>query len=202
MLRTTARPNGPIARTLYPVLLASLLALLALAALPGAALADDDEDEEEQDFSREGPYLGLSGMFAVDLSTDNLDVSETGGVEARVGFRLAPALALELTGDWLSLGGRNPWSIGIATRLYVAPLLDTQWMDDRLQPFAFGTWGVLSGDLGKGKEPSGHLKLGLGTDYWLTNDVALQLAAGYTLNAGDAARWRSLELSLGVNWRY
>jgi len=175
-----------------------VIASLVLGA--GSALAQDDD--EEQDFSREGPYLGLSGVFAVDLSTDNLRVSETGGIEARVGFRLAPSLALELTGDWLSLDGRNPWTLGVATRIYVAPVLETEWLEDRLQPFVFGTFGMLSGDLDKGKEPSGHIKLGLGTDYWLSNDLALQLAAGYTRNAGEAARWRSLEFSLGVNWRY
>ena len=187
-------------RTIARCILVASCALAVVAVAPAIAHADDDD--EEQDFSREGPYLGLSGIFAVDLSTDNLDASETGGVSARAGFRVAPELAIEVTGNWLSLDGRTPRTTGVATRLYVLPSSGTAWRGDRLQPFAYGTWGVISGQLGKTKDPAGHIDLGLGTDYWLTNDVALQMQAGYTRNAGDAARWRSLDISLGLNWRY
>ena len=55
-----------------------------------AAFGDDD-----QVYSREGPYLGFEALLAIENSHDRLDVSETGGLAGRVGFRLTREFACQ-----------------------------------------------------------------------------------------------------------
>lgn len=179
--------------------------VLAVFAFPAAA-----EDGEDTDFSREGPYLGLSGNFVGDLSTKNLSespalgsaTSHTGGAELRIGFRLVPEMALELFGDWAHLGGRNPWSIGFTTKLYVMEIFDEENQGGRIQPYVMSSAGIISGDLDKSKDPSASFKFGAGLDYWLTEDLALVTQVAYNLNAGEASRYKTINASLGFNWRY
>lgn len=174
----------------------------ATAAFVAMALPAAAQDDGETDFSREGPYLGLSGSFVGDLSTDNLRTSDTGGVEIRLGVRLVPEMALEIGGDWAHLSGRNPWSTFVALKLYVMEIFDEENQGGRVQPYFVSTAGVISGELSKSKDPSASFKLGLGLDYWLTEDIAVVVQGAYNFNSGDASRYKTVTGSLGVNWRF
>ena len=175
----------------------SATAVFVAMALPAAA-----QDDGETDFSREGPYLGLSGSFVGDLSTDNLSISDTGGAEIRLGFRMVPEMALEIGGDWAYHDGRNPWSTFVALKLYVMEILDEENQGGRVQPYFVSTAGIISGDLGKSKDPSASFKLGLGLDYWITKDIAVVVQSAYNFNSGEASRYQTVTGSLGVSWRF
>jgi outer membrane protein W len=87
---------------------ARVIALLGsiLLLLPGAAMAGDDG------FGRSGWYVGVGGAYSVNFFEDvledelaefgiNVDVHDTGGVNARAGYRLASWFALEAMYEWM-----------------------------------------------------------------------------------------------------
>ena len=60
------------------------------------------------DFNRFGPYLGISGVYALPLYEDQLQdinpglsVSESPGLNARLGLRLASFFAIEAQYEWI-----------------------------------------------------------------------------------------------------
>lgn len=185
-------------RSFVPSLFAvPLLALLV--AMPASA-------QEEESFSREGPYLGIEALLAADLSDDDvLDVSEAGGIAGRIGFRMTPEFAMEVEGEWAYLDGRNPWSLSVVSKIYPVRFFAEErdgFFDDRLQPYIVSSIGIIVGDLGRGKEPAMTARIGAGTDWWLTSDVALTGQFVYVGNAGDATDYETINLRAGLTWRY
>ena len=177
---------------------ACIVSLVILAS--SAALAQDEDD-----YSREGPYLGFDALLAVEDSHKRLDVSETGGLAGRIGFRLTREFALELEGEWAHLSGRDPWSISTVAKLYPIAMIDeerTGFLDDRLQPYVVASAGIITGDLGRGHEPASTFRLGAGADYWLSRDLALTGQFVYVANAGDATDYDTINFRLGATWRY
>jgi opacity protein-like surface antigen len=84
----------------------AILALVFL--LPAAALAGDDDNG----FGRRGWYLGVGGSYGHNFFEDdiqdaaaregvNIELSDTGGVNARAGYRLASWFALEAMYEWM-----------------------------------------------------------------------------------------------------
>jgi hypothetical protein len=108
MLRVTV--SGlvrPVARRGFEMSDLRAIAILALVLLlPAAALADDDG------FGRRGFYLGVGGAYGVNFFDDTIEdaameagflasAEDTGGVNARAGYRLASWFALEGMYEWM-----------------------------------------------------------------------------------------------------
>jgi len=177
------------------------LAFAALVALASAAAAQDEA--EEPDYAREGPYLGIHGFGLIEHARGDLrGVGDSGGLGASIGFRVAPALGVEIMGEWAYLEGRNPWSIGLQARLYPLPFFDRSVLDDRLQPYVLGFAGLQTGELGKGGQPGGNFRIGGGADFWLNEDIALTGNVVYSGSGGDPANLRSTNITLGALFRY
>lgn len=175
---------------------ACFASLLILA--PSAALAQDEDD-----YSREGPYLGLDALLAIETSSDEFDVFAPFGLAGRLGFRMLPQLAIELEGEWAYLGGRNPWSLSVVSKLYLLAFFDgVSLLDDRLQPYFVSSVGIIVGELGRGQVPASSFRFGAGADYWLSHDLAVTGQFVYVANGGDATDYDSVNLRLGATWRY
>ena len=153
-------------------------------------------------YSREGPYLGVHGVALFEHARGGLDVSNSGGVSESLGYRMAPELAFEMFGEWVSLGGRNPWSLGLHLKLFPLAMLDMQLLDDRLQFFGIATMGIQQGQLGRDNKPGGNFRIGVGGDYWLTERLALTSHIQYSGGGGQVANLRSTNITIGVLWRF
>ena len=177
------------------------LGLLAILWPATGALAED-----KSDYSREGPLLGLDALFAADVSPAKYDFPNTGGLAVRLGFRMTPELAVGIEGEWARLDGRNPWSLSTYAKWYVFEFMKDNPLDTvlggRLQPFFVSSIGIIAGHLGRGTSPAATFRVGAGSDYWLTSDLALTGQVVYVGNAGAATDYSSVNLRLGVTWRY
>ena len=87
-----------------------LMALACTALLSASALADDDGDDDG--FARPGWYLGIGGAAGVNFFEDeiedaaekvgvNVDVKDTGGINARGGYRVNSWFAVEGMYEWM-----------------------------------------------------------------------------------------------------
>lgn len=89
-----------------------LMALSSLSVFPARAEADD---ESADPFDRPGPYVTLAGSYAYnffdqeieDYLEDELDeqgsvdIEDSGGINARIGYRAASWFAAELDYEWI-----------------------------------------------------------------------------------------------------
>lgn len=180
----------------------SIVCLVSL----GVLIAGSAESvEDEVDYTREGPYLGFDGLVAIDTSNSVLDVDTTGGLAARIGFRMTPEIAVEIAGEWAYLEGRNPWSLLAVVKLYPFEFFEDNPLEvlgNRLQPFLVSSVGIIVGDFDRGGDPSATYRWGGGLDYWFTNDLALSWQTVYVVNSGYATKYSSVNMRLGVTWRY
>ena len=167
--------------------------LLALGAafflLPGVASAEWGE------FSRSGFYLGLGGLYTQnglledqfsDALPFDIDVDDSWGINARLGYRAFSFLAAELEYDYVSpydLGAVGTDIASLETHLLTANLkaILPIW---RLQPYVLGGVGFVNWDIedklgfgldGSDTELAG--RVGGGVDLHLTSRLALNVGA-------------------------
>jgi opacity protein-like surface antigen len=182
-----------------PLLIAALVLLFA----PGAQSEEPPEDFEAD---REAGYLGISGTYArQDLSDSNsrgLDVGDSGGLSARMGFRMARYAALEVEGEWLhdlGSGISNPWNItGNIKAIYpFGP-------QDRIQPYVLGGAGVMSGRVIRGSlstvETDGVYKLGGGIDFFITRHWVAEAAAVWTNGMSRSPGFTHIAVKAGISY--
>ena len=184
-----------------------LIAALVLLAAPGAQSEEPPEDFEAD---REAGYLGLSGIYArQDMSASTsigLDVGDSGGLSARVGFRMARYASIEAEGEWLhNLGSsiENPWNI-TANIKAIYPF----GPQDRIQPFVVGGAGVMSGRIIRyinGNRTSqvktdGVYKIGGGIDFFLTRHWVAGAAAVWTNGMSKRPGFTHIAVKAGVSY--
>ena len=209
-----SQASGPDRRRARGVHVPGLLALLALALLPGSARAGDDVDP----FDRPGPYVTIGGSYAYnffdqqieDFLEDELgeqgsvDIDDSGGLNARLGYRMASWFAAELAYEWIDRydvevgGDLGPGGGALSGRLYDieghtltanARLIAPIW---RIQPYLLLGVGVSAYDVDRGpianaleaqdddiEIESGRSaafagRAGLGLDLHLTQNIVLQ----------------------------
>jgi opacity protein-like surface antigen len=178
------------------------LGIMTLALLlPGAAVQAQSEYGGEP-----ASYLGVTVFGAFDNSSgdveDEVDDDESWGVNARAGIRLAPALAIEIQGEynhaWEEL---DIWTATANFRVY--PML-TEWVGWEpgvFQPFAVGGIGVIAGDpKDEDYQLNGAFRLGLGVDFYLTEQLAIEGIGEWTTGTGH---WNDADFfKLGVGLQY
>jgi hypothetical protein len=175
----------------------------AVVLLPGLAGAEGGE------FSRSGFYLGLGGIYTQnglledqlgDFLPFGIEIDDSGGLSAQLGYRAFPFLATELEYDYVSpydLGAAGITIASLESHLFTANLKTILpiW---RIQPYLLGGIGFVTWKIDD--------KLGVGgldqTDTDLAGRVGggvdLHLTSRISLNAGANVVFSNTSLSSSI----
>jgi hypothetical protein len=172
-----------------------------LGALPAGA-ADNE-------YTREGSYLGIGGVFALENASRNWAASgNAGGLDFTIGYRMVPQMSWELGGSWLHqfefTTGEDVdvGTVTIAVKLYRVELFNRALLGGRLQPYLTGNGGMMVGSVaGKGRI-GGSFGGGLGTEYYVTPNWALNANVQYYANMGAYDHLDYVGFMLGAMYRF
>jgi outer membrane protein W len=170
------------------------LAVLAVLAAPGARAADPE-------FARSGPYIGVGGTYAFNLVEssfddffDDVDVDDTWGGNARIGYRAFSWLAaeveyeyldnFEVSADGVHLADLRAQTISANVR-FIAPI-------ERFQPYLCLGAGATLFSLDDNDVPGLDVdhssfsgRIGVGFDVYATAHVVLGVGADVVLTAAE-----------------
>lgn len=215
----------------------------AVAVLLAASIAQAGTAQDEKDFGRPGFYIGAAGSYTHNFFDDQIDdafedlvpakvdvdIDDSFGISARVGYRVASFIAFELQYEWIdnfktevtspAFSGAKATiditghALTLNTKL-IAPL----W---RIQPYLLVGAGYALYDsdtnsvakaLGiKGGDESGFAgRLGGGIDWYLTRNLVLATDVTVLLttqdfkqpDTGDVDNLYYLSMSAGLQWRF
>jgi len=202
-------------------------ACLAIAALAAGGSAAESM-EEGPDYARSGWYGGLTGFYAISdysLNTDDLGVvppepaatnprfGNSGGVDARFGYRAAPRWAFEFDYQWQA--GFNSRNDAINPPLEI----DTHLLSLNAKLFALtGRWqpyALLGASLlifnteivGSSPKPWSidvgfAPRFGAGLDFYITQHWALTLEGTYIVPVGVLDGANMGTVGVGVQYRF
>jgi opacity protein-like surface antigen len=205
-------------QTVFCVALVQLLA--------GSAVAQDD-------YARPGPYLGLGGTYAFRWVPGDFDddlglgatvrADNTGGLNARVGYRVSRWLAGELEYEWLDgfdvevEGGGGGFTLRSHAVTANGKLVYPGW--GRFQPWMLAGIGV---SIYEAQDRSGladgldstsvgfGARMGFGLDVYLTESWLVNLGAEGFLDTtqiensmgGDLDQFWYVPIQLGIQYRF
>lgn len=184
------------------IVLLSILILLLMASASHAA---------ENEYTREGGYLGLGGFFALETTSGRFSGSgDSGGLTLMAGYRMVPGLAFEVEGSYLhgfddnNTGGERVamGSIVANVKIYMAESFNRALMGGRLQPYLIGSFGINIADLSTGTAVSSLLGGGLGSEYYLTENWALNSYIQYKSGARQLSGADYVSFMFGANYRW
>jgi hypothetical protein len=180
------------------------------AAAISATVGISNVAQAEDDFYRQGCYLGLAGTYAIPIqkddaeeqaeqedSIDDADIGESLGLHARAGCRSA-LVAGELHYEWLQdldveINGSDAdvdgWALTLDAKLYPLSLLKDHLppLAQRFQPFATVGFGYLELD-GRGGLGDWDFvaRLGGGLDIFVTRSIAINVDTTVVLPTSDS----------------
>ncbi len=159
----------------------------------------------QEDYSREGCYLGLAGTVAFLYSGEDLlervtglsaDVDESLGLHARVGcrgkwgggevhFEWLEGFDVKL--DGLAIGDADGWALTLEGKFYPLAGLEGRLpaLARRFQPFATVGFGPLILDT-FGEEWSFAGRFGGGLDIYVTRNIVINVDTTYVLPVSDS----------------
>jgi len=166
------------------------------------------ETEEAVDYARTGPYLGLGGVYAVELFDDqgSARTSNSPGFHVKAGYRFHPHAAAELRYEYyaqfdLDPGQINAWSTTINLKGYL--------LTGRFQPYGLIGMGFMHGDGSAGNfagaaHPSNGfaLRFGGGLETYITEHFFVSPEFAYTLPTGSANDLDMLVVSFGLGYKF
>ena len=174
----------------------SLLLLVSTIAA-GAARADDRDE-----YSKNGAYFGIGASYGVPLFEPSLDnaingfgldekVSNAWGLNARAGYRFHKYLAGEVEYEWLQnftmrVNGASVGSVRLQT---ITANLKAIAPYGHWQPYVLVGFGATLARYTEAPgsplnvQPSSYsTRFGLGVDYYLTQNIALNLGSEFVVN--------------------
>jgi len=160
-------------------------------------------------YDRKGLFFGGGAFWAPELFDTGAQVDDSRGVYGRLGYRFHPRFAMDVRFDWLeqfdvsgenATGSIQPMAITTNARFYI--------LTNRIQPYVnIGLGGAYVDAEGttlptssppstrfEDKGWAGVLRLGVGTDIYLTPSVLLNLDASAAGVGGD---WAGVNVGFG-----
>ena len=157
-----------------------------------------------------GAYVGGSIFYALDTSEakfkDEVDEHSV-GLDVRLGLRLGKPLAMELQGDW-NHGVRelDLWIVTTNFRLYYSEFdAIADVFPDPLQLYLVGGAGVMGGDpftVGDDYQVVGAFRVGLGVDYYVTENIALDVGAEWVTGTSFFNEISYLKFATGIQYNF
>lgn len=161
---------------------------------PVAAPAPVVEAEPEIDYAAPGAYIGVGGVYAIELFDDmeNYNVGNSSGFQVNVGYRALPNLAVEARYenytefDLDPNGHMNGWSLTANAKAFI--------LTGRWQPYALVGLGYLSmdkdrmmaGSVYESDDGAFAMRFGGGMDAYITENISMGPEVAYVLPiAGD-----------------
>ena len=163
-------------------------------------------EEENNDPARNGPILGLGGLWAIDnFDGIGLATDTSGGYNIHVGYRfnkwVATDLHIERYQEFDAPPGEvNGWAVGMNARGYA--------LHGPIQPF--GLIGMNYLDLETTNSAAANpektddgpaLRFGIGLDWYVTPRIVLTTDASYMLGLGEVGDYDIAVLSAGFIYR-
>ena len=196
-----------------------IVAWTALVLALGASLA-----HAKGEYSRPGPHASLQVVFAVPTWEDTLrgqlavaapaaapaDLSMSGGIDLRVGYRFHERVAAEMGFDWVSAYGISQlgvdtgeaanWMYYVDAKLFLAT--------EKLQPFLLLGMGAYHLDYAVRGTPvfldatSFSPRLGGGVDYHIDYRFGLTAELDYVIGTRQLVNRDRVTVSVGAFFRY
>jgi hypothetical protein len=175
------------------------------------ALAVADGAPADEGFSGSGLQLGFAGVVAIPTDLESGIELATGGLTARLGYRLAPRFAAELQYEWLSDFEPSffffdeeiePWALTANGRFYL--------LTSRIQPFLLAGAGLMHaerertsfGETRSSESTGFAVRFGIGLDLYATHGLAVTFDTSYLLPTGSLEDLDYLAIALGLQYRF
>ena len=154
-----------------------------------------------------GGYLGLSGFYALDTSSGDVDdIADTsdGGFLVRAGFRINPPLAIELQGDYNNAWEDfDLWTLTVNFRIYPLQMEMFGGEVGRFQPYVIGGVGVIGGDPDTDDyQLNGAFRMGTGVNFYLTEQLAIDAGTEWTVGTGFWSDASYMKFGLGLQYNF
>lgn len=189
--------------------LSSIVAIFFLVAgisWGGTALAEKPDPS--------GPYLGIGVGFGFNNfeDTGGLNIDPAYGFDAWGGYKFNEWVAAELQLEYLNGFDTSGFFVDVKAQvvtfggnLKVFPLASV--LSRRIQPFLLAgpgfTWiGLDANLLGQADELDFSARFGGGIDFYVTDNVALQLSSSYVLTTGSIDGADYISLVAGVQYKF
>lgn len=194
-----------------------LLAAAAwLAFAPHASAQQDEWEDRYYPFAREGLYVGIGGLLALenfdrDAAIEGVGTAleigadDAGGLELRGGYRAHPNFAGEMLFQFFSgfsVNNRSNGSNDTFNGWLLAANAKGYAMLDRIQPYALAGVGLLAFTEKRGSELGFITRIGGGIDFYLSQSVVLDLEIVYVLPAGSLDDYQFTTFAAGIEYRY
>lgn len=192
---------------------------------PPPAPAAVIEEVEESDYAEVGPYIGLGGVYAIELFDGGMNVDNSNGFHVRAGYRVHPHIAVEARYEHY-LGfetdpgdgpGSDPtdfgpghfegWSLTANVKGFI--------LTGRWQPYLLFGMGYLDINYpGVNRVPNGFnggdarpgddfaMRFGVGFDAHLSDLISIGPEIAYVLPVGDAEDLDFLTVGLGLQFNF
>src|SRR6185369_9121120 len=103
------------------------------------------------DYAKNGPYIGVSGLYAFEFFDHSRSTDNSWGVNGLVGYRFMPNFSVELLYQYLNEfdtdpGHINAWALTADVKAYA--------LTGRIQPYAVVGLGYINGSGSDGNPPT------------------------------------------------
>ena len=128
-------------------------------------------------------YVGAGGSYAVEDFDSSADFDNSWGVNAKIGYHTHPLLDIEFDFDYLSEFEANAVDLEILTYMIVLKGYFQQSTEKVKLSVIVGT-GIMHTDA-VGDETGWCAKVGLGLDFFTTQNISLGIEGNYTFGIDD-----------------